>query len=84
MFLWAPKGCISLSRSFPDFFLICIFHHGSGKVSYLWLKLLVNTFVIQKIESVIFTHSHQENSPTSFYHYPQAEGNYPLLPNSFF
>ena len=54
MFLWTPKGCISLSRIFLDFFLICIFHHGSGKVSNLWLRLLVNTFVIQKIESVHF------------------------------
>ena len=31
-----------------------------------------------------FFHTPKQNSPPGFYHYPQAEGNYPLLLNSVF
>ena len=53
IFLWIPKGFIT-PESFLKYFLTCIFHHGFGKVSNSWLRLLANKFVRQKIKSVHF------------------------------
>ena len=42
---------------------------------HLWLK---------KLNLFNFNHASKQNSPPGFYHYPQADGNCPFLPNSIF
>ena len=48
------------------------------------LRLLTNTFVSQKIESVHFYSCPQAKLAQVFIINPLAEGNYPSLPNSVF
>ena len=72
------------SRIFLEFFLN-LYIPPCFKVSNLWLRLLANTFVSQKIEC-LFLVMPPSKSAASFYHYspPQAKGNYPFLLNSIF
>ena len=84
IFLLTPKGFIS-PEFFLNFFLNLYIPTWLRKsFKFMVLRLLANTFVSQKIEFVHFTHAPKQNSPLGFYHYPQAEGNYPYLQNSVF
>ena len=88
IFLWTPKGFI-YPESFSDFFLkLYIPPWLWESFRFMLLSLLANTFVSQKIESAQFYSffiALKQNSPSGFYHHhPQAEGNYPFLPNNVF
>ena len=84
IFLWTPKGFIS-PESFLIFFLnlyIPLWLWKSFK--FILLRLLVNTFVNQKIESVHFYSCPQATLPQVFISTSQAEGNYSFLLNRVF
>ena len=79
IFLRTPKWFVS-PESFLDFFLnLHIPPWLRESFKFIVLRLLANTF-----EYPHFVHTPKQNSPPGFYHYPQAEGNYPLLLNSVF
>ena len=86
IFLWTPKGFIS-PECFLRFFLklyIPSWLQKSFKFSVL--RLLANTFVSKKIESVHFYSFLQAKLSSRFWslYTPQAEGNYPFPLNSVF
>ena len=88
IFLWIPKGLIS-----PEYFLIFfsnlrippIFQPWKRCFKLMVLRLLENTFVSQRLESVHFySYPQAKLSPKFLSLLLQAEGNYPFLPSKVF
>ena len=84
IFLWTPKGFIS-PESFLNFFLNLYSTMIRKSFKFMMLRLLANTFVSQKTESVHFySLAPSKTLPQFFIITPQTEGNYPFPPNSIF
>ena len=85
MFLWTPKGFIS-PECFLNFFSNLFIPPWLQKnFKFMGLRLLENTFVSQKIESVRFYSCPQAKLYPRFLSSPlQGEGNYPFSPNDVF
>ena len=80
IFLWTPKGFIS-----PEYFLnffsnVYIAPWLQKSFIFMVLRLLENTFVSQKIESVYFCSCPQANLSPRFLSSLQAGGNNPYSP----
>ena len=84
VFLGTLKGIISL-ECFQNFFLNLLIPPWFLKsLKFIALRLLANTFVSQKVESVQFTQAPKENSLPGFYHYHQGTRRFPIsLEQSF-
>ena len=84
MFLWIPKGFISL-ESFSNFFInLYILPWLRKGFRFIVLRLLKIYFWIKIFKLFIFTHALKHKSPQVFIIIPQADGNCPFLPNSVF
>ena len=82
--LWTTKRFIS-PESFFNFFLnLSIPPWLRKSFKFILLRLLENTFVSQKIDLLIFTHSPKQNSPPGFYNYPQGRRKKPITPEQRF
>ena len=76
---------VYLTRIFLEFFLnpyIPPWLQKSFKI--IVLRLLQIHLWVKKLNLFIFTHDPKQNSPPGFYHYRQADGNIPFLPDSVF
>ena len=75
VFLWTFKGFIS-PESFLNFFRNLYIPPWLRKsFKFMVLRLLANTFVSQKIESVTLYSCPKPNCPPGFYHYPPGRRN---------
>ena len=80
IFLWAPKGFISLEFFFNFFSKPVYSTMVKEKFQIYGVKITGNYICESKIESADFYLCPQAEGN----HSPQAEGNYPFLPNSIF
>ena len=80
LFLW-----FIFPESFLDFFLnLYISPWLQKRFKFIVLRLLQIHLWVKKLNLFIFTHDPKQNSPPGFYHYRQADGNIPFLPDSVF
>ena len=78
IFLWTPKGHISL-ESFLNFFLnlyIPLWLRKSFK--FIVLRLLQIHLWVKKLNLFDFTHAPKQNSPPGFYHYSPGRRELPI------
>ena len=84
IFLRTPKGFIS-PESFLNFFLnLYIPPRLQKSFKFIELRLLGNTFVSQKIESVHFTYDPKQSSTLGFYHNPPGRRKLLIAPEYCF
>ena len=83
-FLWTPNGFIYPESSLNNFLNLYIPSWLYKSFKFILLRLLANTFVSQKIESIHFCSPPSKTLPQVFMIIPEAEGNCPFLLNSFF
>ena len=80
LFLW-----FIFPESFLDFFLnLYISPWLQKRFKFIVLRLLQIHLWVKKLNLFIFTHDPKQYSPPGFYHYRQADGNIPFLPDSVF
>ena len=80
LFLWTRNGFIS-----PEYFLIFFSNLYippwlQKSFKFMVLRLLANTFVNQRVESVHFYSCPEQNSPPCSYHYPKGSTKFPIPP----
>ena len=80
LFLWTRNGFIS-----PEYFLIFFSNLYippwlQKSFKFMVLRLLANTFVNQRVESVHFYSCPEQNSPPCSYHYPKGRTKFPIPP----
>ena len=84
IFLWTPKGFISPKSFLTSFLNLDTPPWLQKSFKFIVLRLLANTYVSKKIESVHFYSCPLAEFSPSFYHYSPGRRKLPISPEEYF